>query len=103
MNNNMTAEFMEQFAEMMKSSMPTVKLNKNGYEIRTKVLEFAQSQVWQDYHAKFNMIEQTIRRDPNTGEIVNTVTFPEVPGTENVLEAAQQFYDFVSNGKIKKD
>lgn len=101
MNNNMTTEFMEQFAAMMKSSMPTVKPNKNGYEIRTKVLEFAQNQVWQDYHAKFAGWEQTVRRDSDTGEIVNTVTFPEVPGTESVLEAAQKFYDFVSGNKTK--
>ena len=41
--NDMTKQF-EQFAEIMKSAMPQVKANKNGYEIRTKVLEFAQNQ-----------------------------------------------------------
>ena len=36
----MTKQF-EQFADMMKAAMPQVKANKNGYEIRTKVLEAA--------------------------------------------------------------
>jgi len=48
--NDMTKQF-EQFAEFMKAAMPTVKPNKNGYEIRTKVLEFAQNQVWQDFQS----------------------------------------------------
>ena len=43
MNDTMTKNF-EQFADVMKSAIPQVKTNKNGYEIRTKVLEFAQNQ-----------------------------------------------------------
>ena len=93
----------EQFAEMMQSMMPRVKANKNGYELRTKVLEMAKDNVWSDYHAKFAGWEQTVKRDPETGEVVTTVTMPDIPGAEAVLETAQQFYDFVSNGKIKKD
>ena len=93
----------EQFAELMQSMMPKVKANKNGYELRTKVLDMAQSQVWQDFHAKFAGWEQTVKRDPETGEVVTTVTMPDIPGADAVLETAQQFYDFVSNRKIKKD
>lgn len=93
----------EQFAEMMQSMMPKVKANKNGYELRTKVLEMAKDNVWSDYHAKFAGWEQTVKRDPETGEVVTTVTMPDIPGAEAVLETAQQFYDFVSNRKIKKD
>lgn len=97
----------EQFAEMMQSMMqsmmPKVKTNKNGYELRTKVLDMAQSQVWQDFHAKFAGWEQTVKRDTATGEVITTVNMPDIPGAEAVLETAQQFYDFVSNGKIKKD
>ena len=85
-------------AEMVKDMMPKVTTNKNGYEIRTKVLEMAQSNVWQDYHAKFGGWEQSVKRDPQTNEIVTSVTMPEVPGTDAVLEAAEKFYDFV-NGK----
>ena len=90
----------QSMAEMVKDMMPKVTTNKNGYEIRTKVLEMAQSNVWQDYHAKFGGWEQSVKRDPQTNEIVTSVTMPEVPGTDAVLQAAEKFYDFV-NGKNK--
>ena len=61
MNDTLTKNF-EQFAEVMKSAMPQVKTNKNGYEIRTKVLEFAQNNVWQDYHAKWGKYENTVKK-----------------------------------------
>ena len=98
--NDMTKQF-EQFADMMKAVMPQVKANKNGYEIRTKVLEMAKDNVWSDYHAKFAGWEQTVTRDPETGEVVTTVSMPEVPGADAVLEAAEKFYGFV-NGKTTK-
>jgi hypothetical protein len=96
MNDTMTKNF-EQFAEVMKSAMPQVKTNKNGYEIRTKVLEFAQNNVWQDYHAKWGQYETTVTKDGD--EVVTTVEMPEVPGADKVLEAANMFYDFVSGNK----
>ena len=85
-------------AEMFKAAMPKITTNKNGYEIRTKVLEMAQNNIWQDYHAKFAGWEQTVKRDADTGEIVTEVKLPEVPGADAVLEAADKFYAFV-NGK----
>ena len=97
--NDMTKQ-MEQFADMMKSAMPTVKTNKNGYEIRTKVLEFAQNNVWQDYHAKWGQYETTVKKDGD--EVVTTVEMPEVPGADAVLEAANKFYNFVSGSTSKK-
>lgn len=94
----MTKQF-EQFADMMKSAMPQVKPNKNGYEIRTKVLEMAQTQAWQDYYAKFGMFETSVRKEHD--EIVTTVEMPTVPGADKVLEAAELFYNFVSGTKTK--
>lgn len=94
--NDMTKQF-EQFADMMKASMPQFKPNKNGFEIRTKVLEMAQTNVWQDFHAKWGAYETKIAKDPETGEIVTEVEMPEVPGAEKVLETAHKFYEFVSN------
>jgi len=94
--NDMTKQF-EQFADMMKSAMPTVKSNKNGYEIRTKVLEMAQSQVWQDFHAKWGAFETSVTKDGD--EVVTEVKMPEVPGADAVLEAAEKFYNFVNNSK----
>jgi len=99
MNEQMTKQF-EQFADMMKSAMPQVKPNKNGYEIRTKVLEMAQSQAWQDYYAKFGAFETSVRKEHD--EIVTTVEMPTVPGADKVLEAADMFYNFVSGTTNKK-
>ena len=88
----------QEVAEMFKAAMPKITTNKNGYEIRTKVLEMAQGNVWNDYHAKFAGWEQTVKRDQDTGEVTMNVQMPDVPGTEAVLEAAEKFYAFV-NGK----
>ena len=86
-------------AEMFKAAMPKITTNKNGYEIRTKVLEMAQNQAWQDYHAKFAGYETTVTKDGD--EVVTTVEMPTVPGADAVLEAAEKFYEFV-NGKPSK-
>lgn len=94
--NDMTKQF-EQFADMMKAAMPQVKPNKNGYEIRTKVLEMAQNQMWQDYHAKWGAFETTISKED--GEVVTKVEMPEIPGADKVLEAAEMFYSFVNGNK----
>ena len=91
--NDMTKQF-EQFADMMKAAMPQVKPNKNGYEIRTKILEMAQSNVWQDYHAKWGAYETSVTKEGD--EVVTKVEMPEVPGADKVLEAAEQFYKFVN-------
>ena len=96
MNEQMTKQF-EQFADMMKAAMRQVKANKNGYEIRTKVLEMAQNQTWQDYHAKFAGYETTVTKEGD--EVVTKVEMPTVPGADAVLEAADKFYAFVSGTK----
>lgn len=90
-NNKFTQP--EQFAEMMKN-FPIMTVNKNGYEIRTQVLEMAQNQVWQDYTAKWGAWETTVKKEGD--EIITEVKMPEVPGVENVLEAAQKMYSFVT-------
>ena len=87
----------QEIAEMFKSAMPQIKTNKNGYEIRTKVLEMAQHNVWQDYHAKLGAYETSITKEGD--EVVTKVTMPEVPGADAVLEAAEKFYAFVNNTK----
>lgn len=89
------------FADVMKNmapkaEMPKMTFNKNGYEIRTKVLEMAQNQMWQDYHAQLGAYETSVKKEGD--EIVTTVSMPEVPGADEVLAAAEKFYNFV-NGK----
>ena len=91
--NDMT----KQFTNMLKAVTPQVTPNKNGYEIRTKVLEYAQNQVWEDYHAKFAGYETTVTKEGD--DLVTKVEMPEVPGADAVLETAQKFYDFVSGKK----
>ena len=87
----------EQFADAIKASIPTVKVNKNGYEIRTQVLEMAKGFEEFQFGYKFAGWEQSVKRDPDTGEVVTTVAMPDVPGVDKVLETAQQFYDFMNN------
>ena len=89
----------QEVAEMFKSAMPKITTNKNGYEIRTKVLEMAQNNIWNDYHAKFAGWSTLITKEDD--EVVTQVTMPEVPGVDAVLEAADKFYEFV-NGKPNK-
>jgi hypothetical protein len=89
----------QEVAEMFKAAMPKITTNKNGYEIRTKVLEMAQNQAWQDYHAKFAGYETSVTKEGD--EVVTTVEMPTVPGADAVLEAAEKFYEFV-NGKPSK-
>lgn len=84
-------------AEMVKDMMPKITTNKNGYEIRTKVLEMAQNQAWQDYHAKFAGYEMAVTKDGK--EVVTKVEMPQVPGADAVLDAANKFYAFVNGNK----
>jgi hypothetical protein len=82
------------FADQFKAAMPKVNFSKNGYEIRAQVLEMAQSQVWQDYHTKWGQFETSISKDGSA--IVTKVEMPTVPGVDQVLEAAEKFYNFVN-------
>jgi len=87
----------QEIADMFKQAMPKVTTNKNGYEIRTKVLEMAQSNVWQDYHAKLGAYETSVTKEGD--EVVTKVAMPEVPGVDAVMEAAEKFYAFVNGNK----
>lgn len=93
------AEMAEQFKAMADSytpSVPQVKFNKNGYEIRTQVLDMAKAFTEFEHSMKFAGWEQTVTRDPETGEVVTSVSVPEVPGVDRVLSNAEKFYAFVN-------
>ena len=94
MTNDFTKHAQE-FAEQVKAAMPQVKFNKNGYEIRAQMLEMAQNQVWQDFHARWGQFETSVSKDGK--EVVTKVEMPTVPGADQVLEAAEKFYNFVNN------
>jgi FKBP-type peptidyl-prolyl cis-trans isomerase 2 len=97
------AEILKQtqaMAEMVKGMMPKVSTNQNGYEIRTKVLEMAKDHVWTDFHSKFAGWSTVVTQEDD--EVVTKVEMPVVPGTEEVLEAANKFIEFVNGNKPSK-
>jgi hypothetical protein len=83
--------------------LPEVKFNqsKNGYEIRSDILALAKDAVMEEYHAKFHGWEISAKKDEKTGQLVGTVTMPEFPGLDKILEAAEKMYGFV-NASNKK-
>lgn len=81
---------------------PEVKFNKNGYEIRTDILQMAKDVSIEDFHVKFQGWEMTATRDEKTGQIVSKVDMPEFPGLDKILETAEKMYDFVNQTGVKK-
>lgn len=81
--------------------MPEFKVNKNGYEIRTEILEMAKDIVQTEYSMKFQGWEMSAQRDEKTGQIVTKVGMPEFPGLEAILETAEKMYQFVNSGNKK--
>lgn len=86
----------------MSFETPEVKFNKNGYEIRTEILEMAKDLVGQEYTTKFAGWEMSATRDEKTGQLVTTVAMPEFPGLDKVLETAEKMYAFVNQGVTRK-
>ncbi len=82
--------------------VPEVKFNKNGYEIRTEILEMAKDIVAQEYTYKWQGWEMSAKRDEKSGQIVTTVGMPEFPGLDKVLETAEKMYSFVNQTSVKK-
>jgi hypothetical protein len=82
--------------------MPEVKFNKNGYELRTDILAMAKDMVQQEYSSKFAGWELTAKRDEKTGQLVSTVTMPEFPGLDKILETAEKMYGFVNQSTNTK-
>jgi len=76
-------------------NLPEVKFHKNGYELRTDILHIAKDLLTSEYQAKWQGWELSSKRDEKTGQLVSTVTMPEFPGLDKVLETAQKMYEFV--------
>ena len=91
------AEQFKSMAEQYTPKVPEVKFNKNGYEIRSEVLDMAKSWTEFEFSSKFMGWENTVEREEGTGRIINKVNMPPVPGVDNVLDNAQKFYDFINN------
>jgi hypothetical protein len=82
--------------------LPEVKFNKNGYEIRTEILDMAKSLVSEEYHSKFQGWEMSVAKDEKTGQVVTTVAMPTFPGLDKILETAEKMYGFVNQNTTKK-
>jgi hypothetical protein len=82
--------------------LPEVKFSKNGYELRTDILEMAKDVVQQEYQMKFQGWELTAKRDEKTGQLVTTVGMPEFPGLDKILETAEKMYGFVNQSTNTK-
>lgn len=80
--------------------LPEVKFNKNGYEIRTEILQMAKDLVGQDFHYKYMGWEASQQRDKD-GHIVTKVNMPEFPGLDKILETAEKMYTFVNQTNKK--
>lgn len=80
---------------------PEVKFNKNGYEIRADILAMAKDHINNEFQVKFAGWQMSAAKDEKTGQLVSTVSMPEYPGMDKVLEAAEKFYSFVNSG-VKK-
>jgi hypothetical protein len=88
--------------EKIMSNLPEVKFNKNGYEIRTDILDMAKGLVSEEFHAKFQGWEMSTAKDPDTGKLITTVGMPEFPGLDKVLETAEKMYSFVNQSTTNK-
>jgi hypothetical protein len=97
----MSNENIEAMKKMM--NLPEFKVNasKNGYEIRSDILDMAKGLITEEYHSKFQGWEMTTAKDPKTGKLVTTVGMPEFPGLDKVLEAAEKMYGFVNQTTSK--
>jgi hypothetical protein len=82
--------------DKIKDALPKVQFNKNGYEIRTEVLDMAKAFTEFEYSNKWMGWEVSAKRDKETGQIINKVDMPEIPGSKEVLETAEEFYKFVT-------
>ena len=82
--------------------LPEVKFNKNGYEIRTEILDMAKGLISEEYHSKFRGWEMSVAKDEKTGQVVTTVAMPTFPGLDKILETAEKMYGFVNQNTTKK-
>lgn len=82
--------------------LPEIKFSKNGYEIRTDILDMAKGLVSEEFHVKFQGWEMTAERDQKTNQIVSKINMPEYPGLDKVLETAEKMYAFVNQSTQTK-
>ena len=75
-------------------------MNKNPYEIRLEVLKMAKEMMDKQYEVNLKTAKETIKfmkesGQPYMGEIEQYI--PEMYKPENVMEKAQELYQFITN------
>lgn len=71
------------------------KTNKNAFEIRSDVLQLAQSQLVFEYNANFALWQASCKKNED-GTVSYAVQMPDVPGIDKLLDATKKLYDFVT-------
>jgi hypothetical protein len=74
---------------------------KTGYEIRTEILAMAKSLLTEEFHSKYEGWEFSAERDQN-GRALNLNDMPKFPTLAQVLETAEQMYNFVTTIEEKE-
>lgn len=77
---------------------PEVKFNKNGYEIRTEVLDMAKDLAITEFNAKFGDWQMSVQKDKD-GNVVSKVEMPSFPGLDMIIDNAERLYEFVNKQK----
>lgn len=75
--------------------MAEFNTTKSGFEIRTDVMQMAQSQLMFEYNAKFALWETSCKKNAD-GTVSYITEMPAVPGVEQILDTAKKMYDFVT-------
>jgi hypothetical protein len=83
------------FDDLKFPKLPEVQFTKNGYQIRTEILEMAKELAQNEFKAKMHGWEISSQRD-DKGNLVTEVTMPQFPGVEEVLKTAERLYTFVN-------
>lgn len=86
----------EEFLQAMQDVMPKITPTKTGYEIRTKILDMAQTQAVNDYHIQIQAFENGLQLQGEKDEDGNFVQTLTVPSAEQVLKIANTFLEFVN-------
>lgn len=73
--------------------LPEVTVNKNGYCIRADLIDFAKDWVKYEYEHKIGRWQT--KASISNGKFVYDAEYPEIPGIDKVVEAAEKFYQFV--------
>lgn len=77
------------------SPFPEVTVNKNGYCIRTDLIKYAKDYLETEHTFKVGEWQSSAKIDKD-GHYVYDVTYPKPPTIDDIVAAAEKFYQFVN-------